>query len=250
MRSKAVLVMTLLALSAGSFVYADEVVLWDNYPGDVLQNAAYNMSSERNTQVVESTWIVDDVDLLQVEPGFDPGLATLTRLQWVGARQVGFSYSLADVVILGSEGDGPADVKYLAEDLSYTFTDYDPDPNPDPDTQTYCGELTFPEPISVADLGLSDSHFYIGVRLVGDGYQQGRNYFVTSSIDETVRGRTQGYAKGTVFGAPDWTPASEVWYGYSVPDNFEFAFRLWAVPEPGSLALLLVGGGLLLVRKR
>jgi hypothetical protein len=249
MRSKAVLTMVLLALFAGSSVHADEVLLWDNYPGDVLQNAAYNMSSERNTQVVESTWIADDVDLLEADPGFDPGVAMITRLEWVGARQVGFSYSLADVVILDAAGDGPADVKFLAEDLSYTFTAYDPEPNPDPETQTYHGEITFDEPISVADLGLSDNHLYIGVRLVGDGYYEGRNYFVTSSIDGTLRGRTQGYAKGTVFGAPDWTPASEVWYGYQHPDNFEFAFRLWAVPEPASLALLLVGS-LLLVRRR
>jgi hypothetical protein len=55
-----------------------------------------------------------------------------------------------------------------------------------------------------------------------------------------------------VFGAPNWRPASQVWYGSDVPSsNFEFAFRVYGfvVPEPASLTLLTVGS-LLLVRRR
>lgn len=39
---------------AAASVHAEQV-LWDNYPSDMLQGATYNMGSEGNTQVVEST---------------------------------------------------------------------------------------------------------------------------------------------------------------------------------------------------
>ena len=245
MRSQCALTTALLLFAAATSVYADEFLLWDNYPGDVLQDVTFNMSSERNTQVVESTWVVDDVDMAQVPGRIDPNAITLTRLQWVGARHPDYSYSLADVIVLDSDPNGPGSVAYLGQNLSYSFTDFDPDPNPDPDAQTYTGVLTLPQPVPVPG-----EHFYIGVRLVGDGYLEGRNYSVTSSIDSTLRGRTEGYIKAAIFGAPDWRPASDVWYGGPTPtENFEFAFRVWAVPEPASLGLLLAGS-VLLVRRR
>lgn len=247
----------LLAVTAAP-VYADfvEEVLWDNYPGDVLQDVTFNMSSERNTQVVESTWVADDVDLDQVPncPAFDA--IQLTRLTWVGAYDFNFSYSGADVILLDSDFN----ILHEVSDLSYTVTEEYDDPNspyynPAPNTVTYQAELTFDEPISLVDLvdpGQEFDHFYIGVRLVGDGYYEGRNQFVTSSIDTSLRGRTQGYTKAVMFGAPYWRPASDVWYG--TPDgtreeNFEFAFRLYAIPEPASIGLLLIGSLTLLVRR-
>jgi hypothetical protein len=243
MRGKATLATVLLALLATS-ARADELI-WDNYPGDVLEDATYNMSSERNTQVIESTWIVDDVDILQSPfAGTDPSLIWITRLEWVGARDPDFDpYPTADVILLDTNLDDGTAV--VLSDLSYTFTDYDPDPNPDPDTQTYTGVIEFDPPIAIPG-----EHFYIGARLVGGGWFEGRNHAVTSSIDADIFGRTEGHIKATVFGAPDWRPASEVWYGAPVPSsNFEFAFRVYGIPEPASLALLVVGS-LLLVRRR
>ncbi len=236
------LLMSLVAISAN----ADELV-WDNYPGDVLENATYNMSSERNTQLMESTWIVDDVDILQSPfAGTDPGLILLTRLEWVGARDPAYDpYPTADVILLDTNLDSGTAVEY--SDLSYTFTDYDPDPNPDPDTQTYRGVIEFDPPIAIPG-----EHFYIGARLVGGGWYEGRNHSVTSSIDADIFGRTEGHIQAAVFGAPPpgWRPASVVWYGSDVPSsNFEFAFRIYGIPEPASLGLLVVGS-LLLVRRR
>lgn len=245
MRSWATLTTTFLVLVAAPPLSADEL-LWDNYPGDVLQNAAFNMSSERNTQIVEATWVVDDVDFEQL-PDWDPSFAELTRLEWVGARNPDFTYSTADVILLTREGDDWNTV-YELWDLDYTFTDIDTDPDLGPDTQAYVAELAFDPPLAASELG---QHFYIGVRLVGDGYLQGRNHFVTSSIDTTLRGLTEGYTKAAVFGAPDWRPASEVWYGGPNPQsNFEFAFRVYAIPEPASLALLVVGSLLLATWRR
>jgi hypothetical protein len=246
MRGMATFTTTLLVLVAATSAYADELV-WDNYPGDLLQDVTYNMSSERNTQVIERTWVVDDVDLLQTPfAEVDPDLIRITGIEWVGARNPGSDpYPFADVIVLNTNLDNGTAVEYW--DLSYTYTDYDPDPNPDPHTQTYVGVIVFDEPISIPG-----EHFYIGARLVGGGYFEGRNHSVTSSIDETIRGRTEGQIKAALFGAPDWRPASEVWYGSDVPgSNFEFAFRLYgyAIPEPASLGLLVIGS-LLLVRRR
>lgn len=261
--NRTVVLTTLLLLAViAAPVYADyeECVLWDNYPGDVLQDVTFNMSSERNTQIIESTWVADDVDLDQVSDCPDFDLLQLTRLTWVGAYDFRFSYSGADVILLDKE-NGDFTTLLELSDLSYTVTDEYDDPNspyynPAPNVVTYQAELTFDDPIWLADLvepGQELDHFYIGVRLVGAGYYAGRNHFVTSSIDTSLRGRTQGYTKAVTFGAPYWRPASDVWYG--TPDgtreeNFEFAFRLYAIPEPASLALLLIGSLTLLARRR
>ena len=256
MRTKATwrAVLPLLMLVVTSSAYADEFVLWDNYPGDVLQYATVNMTSERNTEVVEPTWIVDDVDF---GVGLsDPADYAITRLEWIGARDPGHAYGTADVIMFNDFPDlsdhGGYSVEFEGADLAYTFEDLDPDPNPDPDTTTYKGSMTFDTPLSLSDLGLGP-HFYVGVRLVGSGYLQGRNHMVTASVDQTLQGQTEGYNWAPSFGAPYWRPASDVWFG--VPDgttdeNFEFAFRIYGIPEPTSLGLLLIGSILLLVRRR
>jgi hypothetical protein len=244
MRSKVAITLTFLLLSGAAGARGD-VLLWDNYPGDVLEDATINITSERETQIHEATWTVDDVDILQSPlAGVDPSLIMLTRLEWVGARQPGFTYDRADVIVLDSSLNDLTAMEY--SDLSLTsLTLLDPDPNPDPQVETYRGEITFSEPIPVPG-----EHFYIGVRLVGESYR-GRNFFVTSSVDTDIFGRTEGHTKSVVFGAPDWTPSSYVWFGVPSPDdNFEFAFRTWAIPEPASAALLLIGGLALAVWRR
>jgi len=240
MRGRAIVAAALALAAAGAQA---EILLWDNYPGGVLQNAAYNMSSERNTQVIESTWVADDVDLAQV-PGADPANTLLTRLEWVGARHPGYGYGAADVILLDT---GLATVAELL-DLPYSYTDIATNPDLGPNVQAYIGEVTFDPPLAALTLG---EHFYIGVRLVGDGYFEGRNHSVTSSVDSTLRGRTQGYTRAAIFGAPYWRPASEVWYGMPTGNNFEFAFRVYGeiIPEPAAVSLLAVGG-LLLARRR
>jgi hypothetical protein len=244
MTVKAILATTLLLTVATGTAGADQL-LWDNYPGglDALQDVNFNMSSERNTAVYEPTWIVDDVDFAQIE-GVDPSLTTLTQLEWVGARQVGYTYSTVDVIVL----DGQFNTLCEVFDLPYTFTDHDS--VLDPSWQLYQGQVSLAGRAGIPDLDLPE-HFYVGIRLVGDGYYQGRNRNVTSSIDQTIRGRTQGHMKAAIFGAPDWTPASEVWYAPPTDHEFEFAFRVYAdvVPEPASVVLLLAGS-LAVIRRR
>jgi len=242
MRSRAALTLSLLVLAAATTARADQL-LWDNYP-DGIQDATVNMSSERNTQVIESTWVVDDVDIAEALPGIAPGNVSLTDLTWIGSRNPNFTYDKADVIILDTYRNTMMEIL----DLDYSYVDLDPDPNPAADAQTYEATLSLAE----LEIELPGDHFYIGVRLVGDNYFLGRNQTVTSSIDSTSRGRTEGFVKGAIFGAPTWTVASDLWYGGPTPNqNFEFAFRLNAnvTPEPTALSLLVIGG-LVFVRRR
>ncbi len=228
-RSAAYGLIALLAITAWPAVaVGDDVLVWDNYPAG-LQDATFNMSSERNTQIVESTWVVDDVDLSAWPGGFQD--LAISRLVWIGARHPDYAYGKADVIFLDSQFH----TILTLSDLDYALTDLTPDPNPAPQARTYEGRIDFDPPLAAADLG---EHFYVGVRLVGAGFQQGRNCFVASSVDQTLRGRTEGYVLAAIFGAPYWRPASDVWYGAPAPGiNFEFAFRLYAASAacPGDL---------------
>ena len=227
---------------------ADQL-LWDNYPGgiDALQNPNYCMSSERNTGVYDSTWVVDDVDITQI-PGIEPGDVSLTRLEWVGARDADYGYSTCDVIIL----DDDFNILIQLDDLPYTSVDHPYDMNED--LQLYEGSVDLVDGNQPPALGLPlelPEHFYIGVRLVGAGYFQGANRAVTSSVDETLRGRTEGYTLAPLFGAPDWKPCSEVWYAPPTGSNFEFAMRVYAdvIPEPAGLIFLLTGAVFMMRRR-
>jgi hypothetical protein len=237
----------IMLIAVAATTSADQL-LWDNYPGGVpaLQNINYCMSSERNTGVWDSTWVVDDVDLTQI-PGIEPADVTLTRLEWVGARDAGYGYSTCDVIIL----DDDFNTLLELDDLPYSSVDH-PQHTSD-GLQLYEGNAELAEHQHPAfDLPLDlPEHFYIGVRLVGDGYYAGANRAVTSSIDSTLRGRTEGYTLAPLFGAPDWKPASDVWYAPPTGSNFEFAMRVYAdvIPEPASLIFLLTGVVFMLRRR-
>ncbi len=217
-------------VAASAFAWgavADQLV-WDNYPGDTYLPLT-SMSSERNTQIVEPSYTVDDVQLQSAN-------VPITRIEWVGARTLTPGFSKADVIFLDSNFNTLAEYQNLT---SISLADVIPDPNPDPNVKTYIGNIDFAQPIS-----LSTSYFYVGVRLVGDGMFQGRNYWVTHSTTGAPQGQTGGYFKNATLGAPYWRPASDVWNGTfdGTSPPFEFAFRVYSnVPEPSSLILLGLG---------
>ena len=235
----------IVLLCAAVIVHADQL-LWDNCPGGVasIQNPNYAMSSERNTALWESTWVVDDVDFAQL-PDIEPDDVSLTRVSWYGARDASYTYSTVDVILLDSQFN----TLFEMSDLPYETVDYPVHLNSG--LQLYEGtvDLAGQNPASATPIELPE-HFYVGVRLVGDGYFQGTNRAVAFSID-TLRGRTEGYTLAALFGAPDWKPASQVWYGPPTDYKFEFGLRVFGdvIPEPAAMALLLCGSVLLVKRR-
>lgn len=231
-----------LAGMAGSALAVD-VLVWDNYPTNVVQ-PQLAMTSETGTSLVDSTWTVDDAFLSNPAGG-------ITRIDWVGERVVASNtaYLKAEFVLLPMEQDpngiwNPAPLDspqaITLTNLNYTSQDNIADPNPSDNLVPYTGSITFP-----ATVVPSSQRFYVGVRLVGNTH--GRSYVVPTTSNGTLRGISNGYTKADLFtglSGPDaWKYSSDTFYGTpsGTAPGFEFAFRLYSVPEPGSLSLLLVG---------
>lgn len=223
----------LSVLAACGTALAGETLAWDNYPGDTYQPDWY-VSSERNTQRPEPSWTVDDVVLSDVNQA-------ITRIEWVGARDPGYSYSSADIILLPSVFDAVAGTwrpdssgAIVLSDIPFGAQEVAPDPNPLPDVEIYTGEVTLPAPVVVPG-----THFYVGVRLVGDGPDNlGANGVVVAAMDGTLRGQTGGYFIGPSFGVSDWIPANAL-FGFDNP--MEFAYRVYTTPVPEPAAGLLLG---------
>lgn len=229
--------MWLLAASAA------DIVVYDNYPSSVVQ-PQIGLTSETNTSLPDTTWTVDDAFLASAS-------TPITRLDWVGERVIGsgVAYPTAEVVLLPMEQDpngvwnpGPLNspLAVMQTGLSYSTTNDITDPNPNDNLVPYTGSIVFPSALTAPG-----QHFYVGVRLVGNGH--GRNYFVPTTTNGTVKGLSGGYTKADIFtglSGPDaWKPASDTYYGTApgTQPAFEFAFRLYSTPEPGSVSLLLIG---------
>lgn len=227
---------TVLAAMAGPSAVADSL-LWDNYPGGAeALDTTDNISSERDTQVGPSV-AADDVVLPDDQ-------YLITRFEWVGVRAPGFDYVAADLLIYDTSLNPIATLS----NLPYSATPVMPDPNPRPDRETYEGSIDL--------LGIGEAfnapsdEFFVGVRLVGDSSGvESRNFTVISSRGDVVRGGSEAFFLGPIFGSFNFTPAGDA-FG-SPDDRLELAFRVYGerIPEPASLALLSLGG-LALLRRR
>lgn len=223
---------TLGLLAACGTALAGEMLAWDNYPGGSYQPLWY-VSSERNTQRPEPSWTVEDVVLSDVNQA-------VTRIEWVGARDPGFSYSQVDVILLPSVFDAISGTwtpdsagAIVLTDLPLSAQQEVPDPNPLPEIEIYTASVDLPSPVAVPG-----THFYVGVRLVGDGANNaGYSGIVVAAMDGTLRGQTGGYFIGPSFGISQWTPANDL---FGLSDPMEFAYRLYTspIPEPGAGLLL------------
>lgn len=226
------LICTLGLFAACGTALAGETLAWDNYPGDSYQPLWY-VSSERDTQRPEPSWTVEDVVLPDVNQA-------VTRIDWIGARDPGYSYSTADIILLPSVFDAIAGTwrpdssgAIVLTDLPLTAQSETPDPNPLPEIEVYAGRVDLPTPVAVPG-----THFYVGVRLVGDGPNNaGYSGIVVAAMDGTLRGRTGGYFIGPSFGISDWTPANDL---FGMSDPMEFAYRLYTTPVPEPAAGLLL----------
>jgi hypothetical protein len=224
-------------LAAGVFapVSAFADLLHDNFPPDATHPlGTYNetkfLSSEFNTQV-EDTWVVDDAKFLTEFP------VIIQELEWVGIRQtkvgsLNLTYTNAGYSIRTRTGSpGSFDFPLVAPNaqgaVNYTAQVLASLPN---NMELYLGKLTLSDPIQL-DPG---EDFWFGIRLIGDAsnFNLGRNFMV-SAINQI------GVDEGFHFNG--WLPAS-AFPGFA-GQKTDFAFRVYGVeiPEPSTLAVLLLG---------
>lgn len=226
-------------LSFPVLVSADEVVLWDNYPDDQFL-PPWDVSSERDTQRADDTWVVDDAVL---EGGDQEFGIEISSFEWIAAIDPRASYDVADFILLSSTGLAPDPNSALVlSNLNYTVTPIDPDPDPSATRDLFRGRIDFDIPITV-----DPGHYYVGARLVDSS--SGRAGSVVAAKGSEIRGQTGAFFMGPSFGLDQWTPVSTL---FGTSDNFELAFRLngFIVPEPASLVGLLFGSVFLLRRRR
>jgi hypothetical protein len=241
-----------------------EMILWDNFPPTAEFpdgfDPAQRLTSERDTQIgfgpEAATWTIDDFHF----PG-EPGgelFYELNRIEWVGVRELqerpGFGYDLADWAIFtrmprpGEPGEFDFAPLFSADDVVWTEEE---------DFGSVPGNSSlnlFRGSIDVSGVALDPGvNYWVGVRLVGNEANQsggtaGRHFVAVgtgdpASIDE-------GYNFDPNFQLdPVWVRASD---RNPFGDPLEFAYRLNAtlVPEPSSLALLLIGAAFSRLRRR
>lgn len=216
----------------GSFTAAQAdgaLLLWDNYQGPVGYDHISARSSERNTIVTDS-WTADDAIFSAQDYPFG---VSIQEIKWIGMRDPFANYMSADFIILD---DGFNVISEVA-DLPYTVNVLGSDFG----LQTYEGSIAVP------DVVLTPGRYYFAARL-SNGFL-GQN-FVATTGQGNIQGVTVGAFQSYWFGypgQPGWVLVSEI-PSATVSD---FAYRIYGVPvpEPASLATLLIGG-LALLRKR
>ncbi len=211
---------------------AAEAPLWDNYPGNSYDKRVF-ASAERSTSAVDNrpenaSWVVDD---------FVPGYAfRVDAIEWIGLRDARYNYPKADWAAFTRQEDifGQSTFTAVAGQLDVSSGLAIRDIGREGDYTLYRGTLTLASP-----LNLPAGEYWFGIRLVGTGF--GRNFMVAS---QTVRNHPKGAFLHNPGAGINWKESSFL-FGRPV----DFAFRLYGVPEPASLTLLVLGA-LAMTRRR
>lgn len=236
---------------------ADAILLQDNYlskPGDGSWMMPYDgvsaNTSERNTMVTAS-WTGDD---LFVPAGSE---YQVSRIDWIGLvlNGPGGQWLGADVVIYPANPDhegapiapGTLPVAQFTNLPMDTFAPRETDGTP----ETLFGMPVYEGQVSFESVTLPAGRYYYAVRVVGNG--RGRHYIATTGNGEDFGAGHMGITQSSMFFTPEWTDISTVLDMPSKPNYAtDFAYRVWGsvIPEPASLALVLLGLPLMLRLRR
>lgn len=243
---------------------ADPILLQDNYlgkPGVPSWTLPYDgvaaHTSERDTMVTAS-WTGDD---LFVPSGSE---YQVSRIDWIGLvlNGPGAQWLSADVVIYPSNPDseghpiapGTLPVAEFTNLTMDNFTQRMSGGSP----ETLFGLDVYEGQVSFDPVTLPAGEYFYAVRVVGNG--RGRHFLTTTGNGTSFGAGHMGVAQSDMFFTPYWTDISTVLQipvdpsdpgGPQKPYATDFSYQVWGtiVPEPGALALALLGTRLLLRRR-
>lgn len=204
-------------------------LLWDNYLSDAPGHDARNaLSSERRT-LVQDSFVVDDAIFSQP--------VRVDEIRWIAYRQVGamIQYNTADLIVLDENFNSVLSLT----DAAYTATPLGTQLG----LELYEGRADLSS--FAGSRELAAGRYFVGSRLVGNFL--GRNFAATTG-DGAMNGLSFGYTRSPSFASNNWTSVT----GIIGIGSTEFAYQVYGaiVPEPASLALLLVGGAALMRARR
>jgi hypothetical protein len=202
-------------------------MLWDNYQGVDGYDGVSAHTTERNTLVTES-WTVDDAVFATT--------VIVQQIQWIGERTAGTTFTAADFIILDEN------FNVVREEWNVPFTDTSL-----AEVVSSIGTLEVYEgSVDIPNVELPAGHYYLGTRLVGSYYGQN---FVATTGNGNFLGLTVGAFQSDFFGVHDWVLVDQLSSTTTVSD---YAYRIQGivVPEPATIATLLIGGLMLAWRRR
>jgi hypothetical protein len=237
MRRYHVALVVLLVVCGGALTRADElpVLLWDNFlaTSDGFDPNVLMTSEKDATVSLGGSWTADDVDFTSFGGG-----VTIQKLRWAGALLDNRDYTV-EVTILKN------DLNYtqLAAISIPTFNILDTFGSAPGGYLRYVADVTLPE----LGFHLDPGKYFVGIRLLSTN---GRN-FMAGRGALNPQGHAMGIFKSAYWGYPNWIPIDQfATYQPEHPylDPTDFAFQVYGIPEPA--ALLLIGGGVLFLRRR
>lgn len=233
MRRCHVALVVLLVVCGGGLARGD--LLWNNFltdPDGFDTNLL--MTSEKDATIsLGGSWTADDVAFTS------PGGVQIESIRWAGALLANHAYTVEVTILQNDPG-----YTELAAISVPTFTIVDTYGTTG-GYERYVADVTLPGDGYYLPAG----EYFIGIRLLSTS---GRN-FMASTGNGTLNGNSMGIFKSTYWGYSDWIPINQfATYQPEHPflDPTDFAFQVYGsiVPEPA--AMLLISGGILLLRRR
>jgi hypothetical protein len=238
MRRCHVALCVLVVVCGGGLARSAEIekLVWDNFltAPNGFDPSTLMTSEENATVFLGGSWTADDVDFTSYSEGLK-----ITKIRWAGAYLEGYDYSV-QISILKNDPNYTELAAISVPTLSIVKT-FDLAPG---GYRRYIADVYLPDD----GYQLAGGNYFIGVRLVSE---HGRNFMAGTGSDVlNPLGHSMGIFKSLYWGYPNWIPIDE--FAVYAPGHLyhpptDWAFQVY-VPEPA--AVLLVGAGILFLRRR
>jgi hypothetical protein len=240
-----------------------EIILQDNYLGNPTEpgwafpyDGVAAQSSERRTIVSES-WAGDDI---VVPVGIE---YKIQRLSWIGVLLTGPGavWETVDVIILPrnpveERGRPIAPGTMPVAEFTNIPMDEFAQRTGESGGETLWGLPVYEGSVTVPEVTLPAGHYYFAVRVVGNN--RGQHFMLTTGGGVDFGAGEMGVMQSSFFFQPEWIDIVDYLKipdpddpSKRIPYATDFAYRVYGevVPEPASIALLMLGAVVLRLRR-